>query len=143
MRNYNYREIGSREKRMLESTNAALVDNFNKVSNWIQENTPHLNGKYLCEHNTYYWVALVVEDGKAYLEEGSHGHGFSTALSATETATFNRGSEQRRPEAFEGVQFFRNGRLEYFLSQWECRIKPRILEDSRTQGYVYNNKFEA
>lgn len=85
----------------------------------IEENCPKLNGVFECRFNTYYWIKLVVENGKSYLECGSHGSDFTYALSKTETATFSRGSMQSKPYAYKDTFFFRNERLEEFLSQWE------------------------
>ena len=144
MRSFNYRSIGGTcyEERLLEETNEVLVENFNKVAKWIQENCPHLNGKFSCRHNPYYWIKLVVEEGKAYLEEGDHGYGYSLALSTTETATFSRGSMQRTPYAFQGLQFFRNDRLEEFLKQWPS-IKEDIIVENASQRNVFSDDFEA
>lgn len=130
------------EKRMFLNTNNILVNNFNKVAAWIAKEFPKLSGTFQCRHNPYHWVALVVEEGKAYLEEGSHGYGFDTALSTTETAVFSRGSMQRIPYAFDGVQFFRNDRLEEFLLQWPT-IKTRIIAECNAKDTVYSESFTA
>lgn len=144
MRRFNYRSIGDccYEQRMLESTNKMLIANFNKVAKWIEENCPHLNGEFSCRHNPYYWIQLVVEDGKAYLETGSHGYGYSLALSTTETATLSSGSMQCTPHAFNGLQFFRNDRLEEFLKQWQS-IKAEIIAENASQRNVFSDQFEA
>lgn len=144
MRNYRYCEIEERsyEKRMLEQTNKVLISNFNKVAQWIETHCPNLNGTFSCRHDPYYWVKLVVEDGKAYLEEGSHGYGFSTSLSSSETATFSRGSMQSIPYAYDGVQFFRNDRLEEFLKEWGT-IKTRVIAENEVQSNVFSEHFEA
>ncbi len=144
MRKYNFRNIeeNSYERRMLGNTSKALISNFNKVAKWIEENCPNLNGEFRCKHNPYYWISLVVEDGKAYLEEGSHGYDYSVALSTTETATFSRGSQQRDPCAFIGVQFFRNDRLEEFLKQWRA-IKEKVIAENALQESVFSEHFEA
>lgn len=123
-----------------QNVNKSLIDNFNKVAHWIKENCPHLNGKFKCKHNPYYWISLVVEDGKAYLEEGSHGYGYSLALSTTETASFSRGSCQSMPYAFK-VQFFPNSRLEEFLKQWS-EIKLKVKAEYDNQSYVLSDRFE-
>lgn len=130
------------EKKLLSDTNKVLVGNFNKVAKWIEENCPTLDGKFECRHNPYYWVTLVVEKGKAYLECGSHGYGFCVAMSTTETAVFTRGSMQSQPYAFEGCQFFRNDRLEEFLSQWQS-IKVRVIGAYNTKKMLYSESFEA
>lgn len=130
------------EKNMLERTNQSLLSNFFKCAKWVEENCPALNGEFQCKHNTYYWIKLVVENGKAYLECGSHGWGFTTALSQTETAVFTRGSMQDLPYAFEGKHFFRNDRLEEFLSQWKT-IKSQIVSANNIQTAVYDENFEA
>lgn len=130
------------EKNMLERTNQVLLSNFLKCTKWVEENCPKLNGEFKCKHNPYYWIKLVVENGKAYLECGSHGWGFDTALSQTETAVFTRGSMQDLPYAFEGKHFFRNDRLEEFLSQWKT-IKSQIISSNNIQTAVYDENFEA
>lgn len=159
MRDYEYRDIHEMgnprsfmdgkahpnfgyELRLLAETNKTLLGNFNKVSKWIKTNCPHLSGVFKCRHNVYHWTALVVEDGKSYLEEGGHGYGFSTALSADETAVCSRGSTQGKPYAFEGVQFFPNSRLEEFLKQWP-EIKQQIIIENKEQSGVYSEDFEA
>lgn len=126
---------------LLEKTNPQLIANFNKCANWIAENCPTLNGEFWCRHNPYYWVRLVVEDGKAYLEEGSHGYNYSTAMSIDDTATFSRGSMQSIAKAFR-VQFFRNDRLEEFLSQWQT-IKAQIQSAYAIQSNVFSESFTA
>ena len=128
------------ELAIYQNVNHKLIENFNKVAHWIEENCPHLNGKFDCNHNPYYWISLVVEDGKAYLEVGSHGYGFDTALSASDTAVFSRGSQQSIPYAFE-VQFFPNKRLEEFLKQWG-NIKLSVKAEYDKQSYVFSDEFE-
>ena len=123
-----------------QNVNHKLIENFNKVAHWIEENCPHLNGRFDCNHNPYYWISLVVEDGKAYLEKGSHGYDFDTALSASDTAVFTRGSNQSIPCAFE-VQFFPNKRLEEFLKQWN-EIKLSVKAEYNKQSYVFSDEFE-
>lgn len=159
MRNYEYHDINEMgnpshfmdgkahprfgyELRLLADTNKIMIGNFNKVSKWIKTNCPHLTGTFKCRHEVYHWTALVVEDGKAYLEHGSHGHGFSTALSENETAVFSRGSMQGAPYAFEGVQFFPSACLEEFLKQWP-EIKQSVILENKIQSGVYSENFEA
>lgn len=143
MRTFIYKEIkGSDEERLLANSNKTLISNFNKVAKWIEENCPHLNGEFECSPNPYYWISIVIEDGKAYLEEGSHGWEYKTALSTTETATFSRGSMQSTPYAYRGVQFFPNKRLEEFLKEWPS-IKGRIIAEKEAQERVYGADFEA
>lgn len=129
------------EQRLLEKTNKTLIENFNKVAEWVSQYCPTLNGEFFCQHNTYHWTALKVEDGKAYFEYGSHGYGFDLALSITETAVFSRGSMQRTPYAF-AVQFARNDRLEEFLKQW-ASIKAQIVAEYNRQQSVYSHDFIA
>jgi hypothetical protein len=142
MRKFNYCSIeaSSYAKNMLACTNDVLVMNFNKVAKWIKENCPSLNGEFNVSHNPYYWLKLVVENGFAYLEEGSHGEKYSTALSATETATFVRGSMQSVPNAY-CAQFFRNDRLEEFLKEWHS-IKSKVVAEYKSQRNVYSPNFE-
>ena len=159
MRNYEYHDINELghpssfvdgkahprfgyELRLMKETNRTMLENFNKVSQWIKKNCPHLNGVFKCRHDVYHWTTLVVEDGKAYLEHGSHGYGFSTALSIEETAVFSRGSMQRNAYAFKGVQFFPNSRLEEFLKQWP-EIKQQVIAENSDQSTVYSDNFEA
>jgi hypothetical protein len=144
MRSFKYFDLeeGSYEWRLFTETNKMLVSNFNKVANWIKENCPKLNGKFQCRHNPYYWIQVVIEDGKAYLEEGSHGYGYDIAMSQTETATFSRGSSQKNPHAYDGVQFFRNDRMEVFLKQWP-EIKEKIISENKSQMNVFSEDFEA
>lgn len=130
------------EKNMLERTNQVLMSNFLKCTKWVEENCPNLNGEFKCKHNPRYWIKLVVENGKAYLECGSHGWRFDIALSQTETAVFSRGSEQDLPYAFEGKHFFPNNRLEEFLSQWKT-IKSQIVSANNIQTAIYDENFEA
>ena len=144
MREYEYIDINRRdyERRMYERVNPTLMENFNKVADWVAKNCPKLNGKFNCSFNSFYWIALVVEDGKAYLEYGSHGYGFDVALSRDETATFSRGSCQKLPHAFKGVQFARNDRLEQFLSEWQG-IKSAVIAKNNMQQNVYSEGFVA
>lgn len=130
------------ELKMVETTNKTLLNNFFKVAEWIAENCPTLNGIFNCNHEPYHWTRIVVEDGKAYLEYGSHGWGFDIALSATETAIMSRGSQQRMPYAFRGIHFFRNDALEEFLSQWNT-IKTSIQCANRVQCSVFSENFVA
>ena len=123
MRNYEYHTLEEEkqpsiyrfnyERTLRSDTDSRLLANFNKVADWIKENCPNLSGVFACAHNPFHWVKLVVENGKAYLEEGSHGWGYDIALSKDETAVFSRGSMQSAPYAFEGVQFFKNERLDF------------------------------
>lgn len=144
MRRYEFRvmEENSYEKRLLERTNKVLVSNFNKVADWIKSECPNLNGEFKCKHNVFHWTKLVVENGVAYLEEGGHGYDFDVAMSKTETAVFSRGSMQSIPHAFYGYQFFRNDRLEEFLSQWS-EIKKQIQKKNSIQTLVFSNDFTA
>jgi hypothetical protein len=124
----------SSERYLLSKVDKRLVSNFNKVAEWIAKNCPNLNGEFECEHRVYYWIRLSVEDGKAYLETGSHGWAYDVALSATETASDGA--------AFKGIQFFRNDRLEEFLKQWQT-IKSRIIAENEKQTNVYSDSFVA
>lgn len=159
MRNYEYRKIDEMtdgrytmtgkpcihfnyENNLLKRTDKQLLNNFFKCAKWIEEHCPKLNGEYRCYHQVYHWTKLVVENGKAYLEYGSHGYGFSLALSTTETATMSTGSMQSRPHAFDGVFFFRNDALEEFLSQWST-IKMRIEAENEVRNKIYSDNFEA
>lgn len=130
------------EQRMLENTNPNLMANVMKVFAWIKENCPNLSGEFHCRHNPYYKIHLIVKNGKAYLCEGSHGCGYATYLSAEESATYSQGSCQGAPYAFKGVYFFRNDRLEEFLSQWSS-IKNEIIAKNKLQENVYSNEFVA
>ena len=118
-----------------QNVNKKLVENFNKVAHWIEENCPHLNGKFDCrkKHDPYQWLRLVIEDGKAYLEVGSHGESYAYAMSTTETA---RGSSY----AFK-VQFFSNELLEEFLKNWSD-IKLLVKAEYDKQSYVFSDEFE-
>lgn len=129
------------EQRLHGMTNKTLIENFNKVAEWVYECCPTLNGKFFCQHDPYHWTALKVEDGKAYFEYGSHGYGYDLALSTTETAVFSRGSMQSTPFAF-AVQFARNDRLEEFLKQWSS-IKEQIIAENCRQQSVYSHNFIA
>lgn len=125
---------------MYKQVNPILIRNFNKCAKWIAENCPTLNGVFHCQHNPYYWIKLVVENGKAYLEEGSHGYGYDIAMSMEETSVFSRGSCQCNAYAFKDIQFFRNDRLEEFLSQWQT-IKGKIQSAYAVQSNVYSENF--
>lgn len=130
------------ERGLMEKTNCILIENFFKCAKWIEENHPNLNGEFECRHDPYHKTILVIENGKAYLETGSHSSGFSLALSTTETASYTQGSCQGSPYAFEGCFFFRNDRLEEFLSQWTS-IKSRIEYKAALQKAVYSDSFKA
>ena len=130
------------EIRMEEQTDKALLANFMKCAKWVEENCPKLNGEFNCRHDPYHWTRLVVEDGKAYLEYGSHGWGFDIALSTSETAVMTRGSQQSLPYAFSGHLFFRNDALEEFLSQWKT-IKVYVESANRVQRHVFSEEFTA
>lgn len=130
------------ENTLLKRTDERLMKNFCKVAEWIGENCPNLNGEFRCKHDPFHWTKLVVEGGKAYLETGSHGWGFEIALSTTETAVFSRGSMQSNPYAFFGVRFFRNDRLEEFLSQW-FDIKQKVIAKNNIQSNVFSDSFTA
>jgi len=144
MRDYVYKPIAARsyEENLLKKANPMLIRNFNKVAKWVAENCPKLNGEFRCEHNPYYWIQLVVENGKAYLEYGDHGYSFSLAMSMEETATMATGSCQRKPYAFKGIQFFRNDKLEEFLKQWSA-IKRKVIAENSIQSNVYSDDFTA
>lgn len=130
------------EVKLLEETNPILMRNFLKVAKWIKTNCPNLNGEFKCKHDVYHWTKLVVENGKAYLETGSHGWDYDVALSADETAVFSRGSCQSAPYAFKKTLFFRNDRLEEFLTQWSS-IKERVVAMNNEQSYVFSENFSA
>ena len=130
------------ELKRIEKTNKSLLNNFFKCATWIAENCPNMNGTFNCKHSPYHWTRLVVEDGKAYLEYGSHGWGFDTALSLYETAVITRGSMQSIPYAFRNIHFFRNDALEEFLSQWE-QIKASIISANKLQSNVFSEEFVA
>lgn len=74
------------QNNLLKQVNENLINNFFKCAKWIEENCPSLNGEFRCRHQPYHWTKLIVENGKAYLEYGSHGYSFEIALSTTETA---------------------------------------------------------
>ena len=67
---------------------------------------------------------------------------YSTYLSTTETAVYTQGSCQSAPYAFHNVFFFRNDRLEEFLSQWQS-IKQNIIAKNVVQSNVYSADFNA
>lgn len=130
------------ELKLVATTNATLMANFQKIAKWVSENCPHLNGKFKCKHDPYRWIELVVENGKAYLEYGSHGNGFDVAVSTTETAVFSRGSCQEVAYAFKDVFFAHNNVLEKFISEWP-NIKARVVESNAIQTIVYSDDFVA
>lgn len=144
MREYSYRDIKdfSYESKLLAETNGRLMTNFKKVAEWIREHCPELNGKFNCAHNINHWTRLTVENGKAFLEYGSHGWGWDLALSEDETAVMSPASLQQIPYAFAGVLFADNARLEEFLIQWP-EIKKRVIEENNNQMLVYGENFEA
>lgn len=119
------------EQRLLRDTNKTLISNFNKVAEWIESNCPTLNGEFPCEHEVYHWTKLVVMEGKAYLETGSHGSCYELQLAVDGTRT----QSNTYPE-----QFFRNDRLEEFLKQWQS-IKRAIQCENEQQSIVYSDKF--
>lgn len=132
----------SRELGLLARTNKTLIANFHKVCEWIEENCPNLNGKFECRHNPFYKIHLIIENGKAYLCTGTHSYGYEFCLSKTETATYSQGSCQGKPYGFKDTFFYRNDRLEEFLSQWES-IKREIILKNNMQSRVYSENFVA
>ena len=130
------------QRRIKDATDSNLLNNFFKCAKWVEENCPNLNGKFPCRHEVYHWTRLVVENGKAYLEYGSHGYGFEFALSLTETAYVSTGSCQSKPYAFPNIFFFRNDALEEFLRQWQS-IKSDIISTNAIQRKVFSEEFEA
>lgn len=128
--------------RLLTQVDERLLNNFLKCAKWIEENCPSLNGEFPCRHQVYHWTKLVVENGKAYLEYGSHGYSFEIALSNTETAYKSTGAYMANTHAFENVFFFRNDALEEFLSQWSM-IKIEIIAKYRTQCKIYSDNFQV
>lgn len=130
------------EVKLYEKTNPTLINNFKKIASWIRTNCPKLNGEFNCRHQVYHWTKLVVENGKAYLETGSHGYGFTYALSETETAQKATGSCQCDPYAFADTLFFPNSDLEEFLSQWET-IKVKVIAKNEIQNKVFSEDFIA
>lgn len=145
MRNYEEFELSNNfcyEKKMEEKTNQTLLSNVKKTFAWIKENCPNLNGTFECRHHPYHWVRLVVENGKSYLEEGSHGWDFDVAMSDTETAVFSRGSMQEKPYSFPQHFFFQNNYMEEFLSQWGD-IKECVKLKNQVQTSVFSEDFEA
>lgn len=132
----------SYELRMLDETNPTLIANFMKVAKWIKKNCPKLNGDFSCRHNPFYKIDLIIKNGDAYLCTGSHSWGYSTYLSTKETAVYTQGSCQTNPYAFKNVFFFRNDRLEYFLSQW-ATIKVKVIAKNEIQNKVFSEDFIA
>lgn len=130
------------QNNLLKQVNENLINNFFKCAKWIEENCPSLNGEFPCRHQPYHWTKLIVENGKAYLEYGSHGHSFEIALSTTETAYKSTGAYMANTYAFENVFFFRNDALEEFLSQW-ATLKLEIISKYRTQSNIYSNDFQV
>lgn len=132
----------SLEQKMIEQTNPQLLANFMKVAKWVEDNCPNLNGKFSCRHNPSYKIDFIIENGKAYLCYGSHSVGYALYLSSTETAVYCQGSCQGAPYAFKGIFFYRNDRLEEFLSQWPL-IKARIILANEVQRKVFDENFQA
>ena len=132
----------SYEKNLLADTNPTLIRNFLRVCDWIATNCPNLNGIFNCSHDVYSWVRLVVEDGKTYLECGSHGWGWDIALSSTETAVMNPASMQKNPYAFKGNLFFKNNHLEKFLKEWSV-IKQKVVDENNRQMLAFSDDFRA
>ena len=132
----------SYEQKMISETNPNLIANVMKVIARIKENCHNLNGEIHCRHNPYYKIHLIVKNGKAYLCEGSHSCGYATYLSAEESATYSQGSCQGAPYAFKGIYFFRNDRLEEFLSQWSS-IKSEVTIKNKLQENVFSSEFVA
>lgn len=130
------------ENNLLKQVNENLINNFFKCAKWIEENCPSLNGEFPCRHQPYHWTKLIVENGKAYLEYGSHGYSFEIALSTTETAYKSTGAYLANTYAFENVFFFRNDALEEFLSQW-ATLKFEIISKYRTQSDIYSIDFKV
>lgn len=130
------------ENNLLKQVNENLINNFFKCAKWIEENCPSLNGEFRCRHQPYHWTKLIVENGKAYLEYGSHGYSFEIALSTTETAYKSTGAYLANTYAFENVFFFRNDALEEFLSQW-ATLKFEIISKYRTQSDIYSIDFKV
>lgn len=130
------------QNNLLKQVNENLINNFFKCAKWIEENCPSLNGEFRCRHQPYHWTKLIVENGKAYLEYGSHGYSFEIALSTTETAYKSTGAYMANTYAFENVFFFRNDALEEFLSQWTT-LKFEIISKYRTQSDIYSIDFKV
>jgi hypothetical protein len=112
------------------------------VCKWIKDNCPNLNGKFQCRHNPYYKIHLIVEDGKAYLCEGSHSYGYGLYLFDDGSAEYSQGSCQGLPYTYSNIYAFRNDRLEEFLSQWQS-IKAEIESAYRVQSNVFSKDFVA
>ena len=145
MKTFNFQDINKGfgwELGLLKRTNKTLIANFHKVCEWIEENCPHLNGEFVCRHNPFYKIHLIIENGKAYLCTGSHSVGYELYLSKTETATYSQGSCQGNPYGFKDIFFYRNDRLEEFLSQWGS-IKRQIILKNEMQNKVYSEDFVA
>ena len=130
------------QNNLLQKVNENLINNFFKCAKWIEENCSSLNGEFRCRHQPYHWTKLIVENGKAYLEYGSHGYSFEIALSTTETAYKSTGAYVVNTYAFENVFFFRNDALEEFLSQW-ATLKFEIISKYRTQSDIYSIDFKV
>lgn len=141
MREYQAGICGSYEYRMIEKTNQQLMNNFHKCCSWVAENCPNLNITIKCKGDNDKWLKFIVENGKAFLECGPWGWGFDIALSNTETATFVRGSMQRRPQSFNNVFFFHNHLLVNFLQEWST-IKNTLIEQEQKQTLIFSDDFQ-
>lgn len=119
--------------------NQNLLNNVLKCFEWIEKNYPTLCGEFKCEHQFYYHIQLVVDNGKAYLQEGDHVTTWNFLLCKDYTAS--RMGSYSHPDVFKEL-FFRNDRLEEFLLQWQS-IKSQITGTYNAQKYVFSDKFEA
>ena len=143
MLKFNYTHpISGYAQTLSNKLNPTLLANFKKVCKWIKDNCPNLNGEFHCRHNPYYKIHLIVEDGKAYLCEGSHGWGYGLYLFEDGSAEYSQGSCQSSPYAYNNIYAFRNNRLEEFLSQWQG-IKVQIESAYRVQSNVFSEDFVA
>ena len=143
MLKFNYTNpISGYAQTLSNELNPTLLANFKKVCKWIKDNCPNLNGEFHCRHNPYYKIHLIVEDGKAYLCEGSHSYGYALYLFEEGSAEYSQGSCQGSPYAYNNIYAFRNGRLEEFLSQWQS-IKVQIENAYRVQSNVFSKDFVA
>ena len=139
MRKYHYSPLDEKVMESVHNTDPMLLRNFNKVLLWLWQNCPKLNGTFYCPQNEHqvYWVRLVVENGRPFLEVGVKGHWhFKRALSRTVTAV----SDNSCTTKAYVTQFFRNEDLERFLKDWP-RMKVEIINEYTAQRAVYSPDF--
>lgn len=117
-----------------------LITNFIKVCDFIKASCPSAKGQVYTKHTVNYWTSLDIQGNLITLSKGDH--------------SSSKGEIKYNSDFILYIDFYSGSSrveiplelinlLELFLFEWECIVKPKVIESHILHSNIYSETFKA